>query len=94
MSPSEKSLVLAAADAQGLREAISHPVFSASLASVVLRGRRGILDYTLEELDSEIEDYAEDFMKLAGSCDSLVAWAQNLMRVQYVNVESKTWETF
>jgi len=92
MSPAEKVLVMMAVDVYWMPFMDERPGARFSRVSISLIGRRGFLDYTEEEIDGEIEDYAEDLVKLADTTDELVAWAQETSGVQYVDVATRDWK--
>lgn len=91
MSLANKLLVLTAVDVLSMQDMDRRPGIRYSRVSVALIGRRGYLDYSIEEIDSELEDYAPDFEEFE-TLDELIGWAQKNSLVQFIDPEKRDWK--
>ena len=89
----EKLLVLAVIEVEFEETSGSgHNTKWAETVDLVLKGRRGLFDYSDEELDSELESYVE-LLREQQDAKALLRWARESSGIEIVSAEKKTWET-
>jgi hypothetical protein len=90
----EKLLVIAAMEVEVEENTFSgHNTAWVETVDLVLEGRRGLFDYTDEELDGELSGCDEIISELKISDkESLLLWARKLSRIDSVSSTSKSWK--
>ncbi len=94
MTRGQKLLMVAAIEVNMVESCFSgHNTTWGERVDLVLDGRKGLFDYTDEELDDQVARLLndEDFDTGRGSVDALMDWARRISFIGSVDSEKKTW---
>ncbi len=94
MTREQKLLLVAAVEVEMMETCFSgHNTAWGERVDLVLCGRKGLLDYSDDELDTEVSGILsdEDFEAGRGSVDSLMDWARRISFIGSVDPEKKLW---
>jgi hypothetical protein len=93
MTRDEKLLVVAAVEVDNEENTFSgHNTRWSETVDMVLEGRKGLLDFTNEELDESLDDYSCIFIDEGlDSLEKLIAWARRTSSIDKIDSVAKTW---